>query len=772
MKTKIFRFALFIMIVSLALAGMVSNSSAQGMAQFNLTPTATGVAAATVPPPAIEVAAGTPIQTVNFTSLDTPDTTLNGPYDSMSVDFSLPPNWQLLDGSEIQMFITAFTVSSAPSTTTDSIGATLDVSFNGSTVSSLILQSGTNVEYQIRIPVDALKPTRPDGRYTLYLFLDAGIDCDFAFHKTTVVVKGSSQFILPYAEGSVDLDLGKLPQPIYQKSAIIPSQAMIVVPQAPTADQLRAAMITSAGFGRMTGGSLLLNLISADQLTPEIENNYHLIFVGGPADFAPVTPLDWPASAKGGKFATDGLQPDDGLLQMIRSPWNAGRVLLWVGGNSDAGLVKAAQALSTGAVKPIFERNKVIIADTKPFVDAAQNVLLNTPVERTFADLGYGIETVNGAGFSQINYEFYIPPGLAPSEKPYIDLNFTNSSLLDQSLSGMVVYLNDVQIASERLSQDTSVLTTKRITIPQNLVSMGANQIRIDITMIPTTQCSLFNFSNLWMTVFPESLLHIVLQPATVAEATAGSLQDYPNAFTNFPNLSNIAFLLPKNDVVAWRTAAQVAFDLGQRVQGAMLELNAYYDGEIPAGQRENHDLFLVGLPVSLPTIAELKDRLPVPFEQGNNLAIVQGEGVVYRVPDNVSLGYIELLPSPWGQAHTILAVLGSNSEGLAFAGNGLTVPSQQSNLFGNFAALTSQDVISANTDTGAGLASLTTGLAPVATPIVITPAPGPGSGLTTAESWLTRTDYIPMALIVIILLVGGILVWAFRANRKRGETS
>ena len=81
MKTKIFRFALFIMIVSLALAGMVSNSSAQGMAQFNLTPTATGVAAATVPPPAIEVAAGTPIQTVSFTSLDTPDTTLNGPYD-------------------------------------------------------------------------------------------------------------------------------------------------------------------------------------------------------------------------------------------------------------------------------------------------------------------------------------------------------------------------------------------------------------------------------------------------------------------------------------------------------------------------------------------------------------------------------------------------------------------------------------------------------------------------------------------------------------------
>lgn len=770
MKTKIFRFTLFIMIVSLMLAGMVSNSSAQGMSQFNLTPTATGVVPPAVAPPAIDVAAGTPIQTVTFASLDTSDTTLNGPYDSMTVDFSLPPNWLLLDGTELDLFITAFSVSNVANTTTESIGATLDVSFNGRTITSVILQSGTNVEYRIRIPVDALKSSRVDGRHTLYLFLDAGIDCDFEFHKTTVVVRADSQFVLPYAEGSVNLDLGKLPQPIYQKNAIVPSQAMIVVPQAPTADQLRAAMITSAGFGRMTNGGLLLNLVSADQVTPEIESQFHLIFVGGPSDFGLITPLGWPAVAKGAQFSSPSMQADDGLLQMITSPWNPGRVLLWVGGNSDAGVVKAAQALSTGVIKPILERNKIIIADTKPFVEAAESVLLNTPVERTFSDLGYGIETATGAGFSQINYEFYIPPGLVPSEKPYIDLNFTNSSLLDQSLSGMVVYVNDVQIASERLSQDTSVLTTKRISIPQNIVSMGTNQVRIEVTMIPTTQCSLFNFSNLWMTVFPESLLHIVLAPATISDSTAGSLQDYPEAFTNYPNLGNVTFVLPKNDIVAWRTAAQVAFDLGLRVQGALLELNASYDGEIPDAQRKDHDLFLIGLPASLPSIAELKDKLPVPFEQGNNLAIVQGEGIVYRVPDSVSLGYIELLPSPWGQAHSILAVLGSNPEGLAFAGNGLTLTNQQSNLFGNFAVLTAEDVISANTDTGAGLASLTTGLSPIATPIVITPVPGPDA-VPTVETWLTRTDYIPLALLVIVLLVGVILFWAFRSNRKSGDT-
>jgi hypothetical protein len=161
---------------------------------------------------------------------------------------------------------------------------------------------------------------------------------------------------------------------------------------------------------------------------------------------------------------------------------------------------------------------------------------------------------------------------------------------------------------------------------------------------------------------------------------------------------------------------------------------------------------------------------LPVPFEQGNNLAIVQGEGVVYRVPESVSLGYIELLPSPWGKAHSILAVLGSNAEGLAFAGNGLTLSSQKGNLFGNVAVITAQDVISANTTTGAGLTGLTVGLGPIATPIVIAPATGPDVAQA-KQGLLTRTDYIPLALLVLILLVGGIVFWAIRLNRKRGDT-
>jgi hypothetical protein len=771
MKTNIFRFTLSIVIVSLFLAGMVSNTSAQGLSQFGITPTPAG-SLPTVPPPALDVVAGTPIQTATFASLDAPDTTLNGPYDSMTVDFSLPPNWELLDGTEVQFFISAFAVSSGADNLGDTLGATLDVTFNGRTVTSLILKSGTDVEYRVKIPVDALRSTRSDGRHVLYLFLDAGIDCDFDFHKTTVVVGGKSQFLLPYAERSVNLDLGNLPQPIYQSSPIVPSQAVIVVPNSPSADVLRAAMITSAGFGRMSNGRLLLNLISADQLTEAFYTTSHLIFVGKPSDFGMISTLGWPAPVSGGQFAaSSGMQADDGILQEIVSPWNPGRILLWVSGASDVGIVKAAQALSTGAVKPIFERNKIVIADTQPFAAAAEAAALNAPVERTFTDLGYQIETATGAGFSEINYEFYVPPGMAPSDKPYIDLIFSSSALLDPALSGMVIFVNNIQIGSERLSEETSVLTTKRVTIPQNVVRTGTNEIRIEVTLIPNTQCSLFNFSNLWMTVFPESLIHIALAPATATSDIASSLQDYPSVFTTYPNLGNVGFVLPKDDVVAWRTGAQVAFDLGRQVRGALFELGVFYDGEITDEQRANHDLFLVGQPANLPSITELADQLPVAFEAGNNLAIIEGEGVVYRVPANVSLGYLELLPSPWGQARVIVAILGSNAEGLAFAGNGLTLSNRRSGLFGNFAVITAQDEISASTITGAGVSSLTNGVSPIATAVVIKPSPGGGVAVP-GQTLLTRTDYIPMALLVIVLLVGVLMFFALRSNRKNGNGS
>jgi len=758
MKRMLIRLSLVMTLLSVLVASMATISSAQGLPQFGatVTPSAT---------PPIPPAAGAPVQVVDFLSLGVPDTTLTGPYDSMTVDFSLPPNWRLLDGTEVRFLISAYSASTnAGETSSEFLGATLDVRFNNKVITSLALKPGTN-EYRVKIPVNALLPARSDQRYTLYLFLNAAIDCEFQFHKTTVVVGGDSQFILPYAEVSISPDLGHLPLPFYQRNAIFPIASAIVVPDSPSADELRAAMIVSAAFGRMSAGRISMTLLSQSQVTPEIQSTQHLIFVGKPAALSMLSSVQWPAALAGNALSSAGMQADDGIIQMANSPWNAGRMLLWVGGNTDVGVLKAAQALSSGDLKPLLERDKVIIADVQPFLTAPLEESLKTPPDRKFSELGYDIRKVDGVGFKQLDYTFYISPGLVPSEKPYIDLTFNNSALLDPSTSSMVVYVNGVQIASERLSEDTSVLSTKRLLIPENLVRMGENQISVQANLFPITACSLFTFNTLWLTIYPESVLHLPLMTAPASVSQAASFKDYPGAFISYPTLKNIGFVLPKNNVTAWRSAAQIAFDLGQRVHGAVLEMAAFYDDEFKPEDRGNYDLFIVGLPASLTTIAELKDKLPVPFEQGNNLAVIRSENVVYRAPDNISLGYLELLPSPWGAAHALVAVLGSNEEGLTFAANGLTFSDLRARLFGNFAVVTATEVLAADTNTGAGVLGLTTGAAPFVTPQVTLPTPLPHQ--LPRQSLMTRTDYIPFAIAVMLILLVVILFLGLRSSRK-----
>jgi hypothetical protein len=104
-----------------------------------------------------------------------------------------------------------------------------------------------------------------------------------------------------------------------------------------------------------------------------------------------------PSPIQSNKFAAQDMHPNDGILQMAVSPWNTGRALLVVGGNSDAGVVKAAQALSNENVQTIGNHDLALVADVAPLTAPQANSAIPRDT-RTFAELGYGILTMNGVG--------------------------------------------------------------------------------------------------------------------------------------------------------------------------------------------------------------------------------------------------------------------------------------------------------------------------------------------------------------------------------------
>ena len=160
------------------------------------------------------------------------------------------------------------------------VGATMDITFNGRLITTLILLNGPDQVYRVNIPDKALQPIRSDGRHELLLFLNAGLDCDYEFHHTLAIVSAQSFFILPHKLVPPPIDLALLPRPIYQLDSFLPGAATVVIPDSPTSDELRAALITAASLGRMSGGNLPVQFTRSSQITPDQQLKSDLVFVG------------------------------------------------------------------------------------------------------------------------------------------------------------------------------------------------------------------------------------------------------------------------------------------------------------------------------------------------------------------------------------------------------------------------------------------------------------------------------------------------------------
>lgn len=672
---------IFLLIISLAVAvAIVAPVSAQD----------------TNPPPTPAAAGG---DTISLSDLGKGEIQLVGPYDSQAVRFGLPANWQLIPGATLDLMLTTAFNTQGTGTGVDASvnGGMLTVRYNGVTIGMFPLSQIGNTMQRMSIPIDALQATHSDGRHDLTFVLDSGLNCDTNQH-TQVVILPSSTFTFPHEITSPDLSLLSFPRPLYQQS-IIPDTALLVVPDQPTAAELQGALTVSAGLTNLTNGGLGLQVVTASEVTPDQLAANHLILVGNPASLPQLATLSLPLAVSGGSF--DLPQPDDGVIMMATSPWNPARVALVISGNSDAGVVKASQAVSTGVLRPNSTNSLAIVESVEP------QPALSQTADQSLADLGYPQDTLSGLGVSSAVYDFYVPAGQTLTSEAYFDLNYAHSGLLDYSRSGLSVLLNGQPVSSIPLNENSAKQTfnTQRITLPASAVVTGLNHLEVSANLIPLNDCSTLdgNLSNgqwptLWATIWPESRLHLPMQPTSVSPASIMGLNDYPAPFVFDPALGTTAFVLQKNNPDSWRLASQIAGYLGNRANGALTTLKAFYADDVPADARGQYNLLAIGQPSQLPLMEEIKEKLPISFDSGSDLPEEKGVLVIYRIPDNTPLGYIELMTSPWNDQNVLMAVLGSTAQGVQWASTALTDSTLRGQLAGNFSVITDRQVISTDT--------------------------------------------------------------------------
>ena len=706
---------------------------------------------------------------IRFDMIGESDTLLRGPYATMNARFGLPANWAFEKDASLQLIITSTVVTGTGETVANGqfTGATLNVSFNNNDVANVPLVAGPSVTYDLPIPPTALQPGLNDGRHQLTLFLDAGTDCSDTSRHTSVMISSASHFTITFAEQTPTLDLTTLPRPIFQRDSIFPVNSTIVVPDKPTAQELQAALTVAASFGRMSTGEMTVAVVPMSKITPDMRTDTQLIFVGKSSTLSLLQGVALPAPVSNNSFAPAGMQADDGILQLAVSPWNTGRALLVVAGNTDLGVVKAAQALSSENIQTIADRQLALVANVQPPTVSEGVGMMVQRETQTLAELGYGIVTVNGVGRKDSIVQFTLPPGYVAAEDTYLDLTFNHSGLLDFSRSGLTVFMNNNLIGSVLLSEQTASTVTQRIKIPASSLSTGTNELRFQVDLAPVSQCSILDFSNLWLSILPESVLHLPLRPATAGSVQLRDMSSYPYPFVSEPTLSNLAFILPTGDSSAWNAAAQIALQMGRQSSGALFNLGVAYDGEIPDDIRNERNLIVIGLPSEMQLLKELKDSLPAPFDEGTNVAVLQGQQVAYRFPAEADLGFLELLSSPWNGDRVILAVVGNTQAGIEQASRILTDPTFSSKLRGNFVLVNGESLSVADTRTGLGLASVGD-TASVAGAQAQVPAPGATAVPESPVTLLTTdVDWIPFVVGGLALMIVFVLIIAALTRRR-----
>ena len=700
---------------------------------------------------------------VTFGEMGFQETSLVSPYDSTRVLFSIPPNWRLAPTGEVQLEYEV-TLTGADigliGTEKNPYGGSLVVTFNEKLVSTIDLRDLGPHSLTLTLPPESLTSTRQDGRHQLTISLSAQFSCLYNI-RALVVIKSTSSFKLPFEVSSPELDLSRLPAPFYLRNALLSDKTVVVVPNEPDVKELQASMDVMAGFGSLVGETFDFGIGTPSELTEEVLGSSNLIFVGRPEQFDMLGEINFPLAVENKKFANLPAQSEtDGVIQMAVSPWNESKTVLFVGGNSTEAVVKAAQAVSSGRIL-IYENPELA------YVADVQLLSKSLPVveDFTFQNLGYKTETISGIGLNSVQYLFNASKEQLNSQDSTINLLYYHSGLLDYGLSSFSVELNNQVIASAAFSKDSEQLTTLSIKIPPGMLRFGENRLTVSARLFAITSCDTSGFSNPWLTISDQSNLHL---PASTDPNAASpwllDLKFYPDQFTANSELGDVAFVLPKANPSTWKLAGQLAYQLGRTANPLIANLETVYADDVPQPVLAEKSLIVIGRASTVPFLSQINSQLPAPFDLEKDTATESNMQVVYRIPAGMSVGYLQLMNSPFNIEKQILVLAGNTEEGLGMAGNVLLYTTLRNQLTGVFAVTNGTQIATANASSQFSAVGT---LVPPGQAVVTTPFPASSSAPATLETpgWL-----LPVLIasgIAILLIIVLVIVSAFGRRRE-----
>jgi uncharacterized repeat protein (TIGR01451 family) len=468
-----------------------------------------------------------------------------------------------------------------------------------------------------------------------------------------------------------------------------------------------------------------------------------------PSSFAP---------AKDGYFFLQGeraVPENDGVVQELVSPWDQLRAILVITGLSDEAVYKASRAMSSESHFPGMKGPFALVREVRPLPELPPE---SQAITLTFADLGYGDKVLRGRS-QETDYYFGIPFGWGLTKEAHLDLHFSHSQLLNYGGSSLNVLFNNQPIATIALGDATSLNGELKVELPPSQVRPGkSNRISVQTEMRPLDVCAP---TDMWLLISSASALHLDHKEQEVHSL---DLEFYPYPFDRRSDLADVLFLLPPDPwPEEWDATLRLGAALGSAAGGPNLAPAVALGNTRSEVELGDYHLVAIGPPSRNPVLQQVNAQLPQPFQHGSDEIEQRINEIVFRLPAGLSLGFVQLIASPWNEARAFLAVTGTTDESAMEAMDVLT--NRPWALKGNLALIRDDGVNTIDTRrlTSGGMATAMAAAVPEMTPVAtaIRPPSSPTPVISSAER-ISATSSRPTWLIPLVAMTALMIIAIF----------
>lgn len=473
----------------------------------------------------------------------------------------------------------------APMLTKDE--GTLDLWLNGTYVTSMRLDPGTDLQADVALPTDLLKTTNS-------LTLQLGGRCDACERNRAswMTIDPKSTLSITGSKLPIPVDLALLPVPFLDPTGQRPWSLPVVFSSWPELTTVQAAAVVASWFGVFSDVRGVDFSVHVGNLP---EGNALVLVVGG-SQLARTLSIP----AQSGALVA--------LRENPRDPY--GRLLI-VAGDEPADILTAARALVT---RQHFPASAKFIAPRDVEVPTRQKYAAPRWLETDKpAPIGMytSAERLKLKGSGSVTMYFRLPPDLFLAAKQSVPLllKYGYAGVAEGADASVHVRLNDQDVDTIRLRPSSSYLERADIVrLPTGRLRPYANALTVDIDFGNRNHPSdILQFAAIYRdsSIDFHDVPHAVVLPRLELFADSG----FP--FTAWPDLSRTAVVVSSSPTVGEYEALLNTSAFFGAQTGASATAIVVTDASNVAAVRDK-DLVVLGSPASQPLLSKWRDRLPL----------------------------------------------------------------------------------------------------------------------------------------------------------------